>query len=400
MVFLEFILAITVIIFAAKAGGYISRQFGQPSVLGELTAGLILGPTVIDLLHLPFFHEAAHIAEPIFLMAELGVILLMLLAGLELHLPELLNAGRVAAFAGVFGVVLPLGLGIGVSMLFGVEFNEALFIGLALSATSVSISAQTLLELQVLRSRVGLALLGAAVFDDILVLLALSISLILVSGVGGIGEIAFMVLRIVLYIIGASFVGFYLLPRLMIWISKLHIHQGILTATLIICLIFSWTAQTLGSIAPITGAFLVGLFLARTPFKEDIEEGLSALAYSFFVPIFFVNIGLEVDLTAITGSGWIFAIVLTVVAVLTKIIGSGGGAKLAGLTNLESLQVGIGMVSRGEVGLIVAALALAEGFIGSANFSISVFMIIIATLLTPPMLRASFSKRDVAEKSS
>jgi Kef-type K+ transport system membrane component KefB len=391
--FLNFILAIVIVILAAKTGGYISNRLGQPSVLGELLAGLILGPTLLDILHSPLFEGAGHLGESITLMAELGVILLMLLAGLELHLPELLRAGKVSAIAGVLGVVLPLGLGIGVAMLFDAEFTEALFIGLTLSATSVSISAQTLLELGVLRSRVGLALLGAAVFDDILVILILSISLVLVSGVGGFASIALTVLQMVGYLVIASLIGFFVLPRLLSFVSRLNISQGKLAFVLVTCLLFSWAAEVLGGVAAITGAFLVGLFLARTPFKDGIEEGVSAMAYAFFVPIFFVNIGLEVDLAAITGSGWILAIVITVVAVITKIVGSGGGAKMAGFTNRESLQLGIGMVSRGEVGLIVAAFALTEGLISSANFSIVVFMVIVATILTPPMLRASFVNR-------
>jgi len=392
--FLNFILAIMIVIVAAKAGGYISNRLGQPAVLGELLAGLFLGPTVLDMLHSPIFAEAEHLGESITLLAELGVILLMLLAGLELHLPELLRAGKVSALAGVLGVILPLGLGAGVAMLFGVEGAEALFIGLTLAATSVSISAQTLLELHVLRSRVGLALLGAAVFDDVLVILLLSISLVLVSGVGGFGTIVLTVLQMVGYLVIASVVGFFVLPRLISVVSRLHISQGKLAFVLVICLLYSWSAEVLGGVAAITGAFLVGLFLARTPFKEGIEEGVSAMAYAFFVPIFFVNIGLEVDLLAITGSGWILAIVITIVAVISKILGSGGGAKLAGFTNRESLQLGIGMVSRGEVGLIVASFALSERLISSANFSIVVFMVIVATVITPPLLRVSFAKGE------
>jgi Kef-type K+ transport system membrane component KefB len=391
--FLNFILAIVIVILAAKTGGYISNRLGQPSVLGELLAGLLMGPTVLDLLHSPIFAGAEHLGESITLMAELGVVLLMLLAGLELDLSELLRAGKVSAVAGAAGVIVPLGLGVGVAMLFEAGFAEALFVGLTLSATSVSISAQTLLELNVLRSRVGLALLGAAVFDDILVILILSISLVLVSDAGGLATIALTILRMVGYLVGASILGFLVLPRLIAWVSRLHISQGKLAFVIIVCLLFSWAAEVLGGIAAITGAFMVGLFLGRTPFKEGIEEGISAMAYAFFVPIFFVNIGLEVNLRAISGSGWILAVVITVVAILSKIIGSGAGAKLAGFTNKESLQLGIGMVSRGEVGLIVAAFALSERLISQANFSIVVFMVIVATVVTPPLLRASFANQ-------
>ncbi len=401
--FLDFILAIVVIIVAAKLGGFISTRFNQPSVLGELLAGLLLGPTALDMLHswTFLFHDAELLGELISLMAELGVILLMLLAGLELHLPDLLQAGKVSAFSGILGVLVPLGLGFGTAVLFGTSSEEALFLGLTLAATSVSISAQTLMELNVLRSRVGLALLGAAVFDDILVILVLSIAFVLVGDTaGGLGGVILTIVKMVAYIGAASAIGFWLLPWLAQKINRLPISKGMLAFVLVICLLFSYAAEIIGGMAAITGAFLAGLFLGRTPFREEIEEGISAMAYAFFVPIFFVNIGLEVDLGAISGNAWWFAAVFTIIAIISKIGGSGLGAKMAGFTNRESLQVGIGMVSRGEVGLIVASFALVEGLISPEYFSIAVFMVIIATLVTPPMLRAAFANRSKVASST
>ncbi|MCA9945006.1 MAG: cation:proton antiporter [Ardenticatenaceae bacterium] len=395
--FLEFILAIVVIIVAAKLGGFISTRFNQPSVLGELLAGLLLGPTAFDMLHswTFLFHDSEMLAELITIMAELGVILLMLLAGLELHLPDLLHAGKVSALSGILGVLVPLGLGFGTAVLFGAGSQEALFLGLTLAATSVSISAQTLMELNVLRSRVGLALLGAAVFDDILVILVLSISFVLVGdSAGGLNSVLLTIVKMIGYIGVAVALGFWVIPWLAHKINKLPISKGTLAFVLVICLLFSYAAEVIGGMAAITGAFLAGLFLGRTPYKEEIEEGISAMAYAFFVPIFFVNIGLEVDLTAISGNAWWFAAVFTIIAVVSKIGGSGLGAKMAGFTNRESFQLGIGMVSRGEVGLIVASFALVEGLISQAYFSIAVFMVIIATLVTPLMLRASFADRS------
>lgn len=391
--FLNFILALSIIIVAAKASGYVSTRLNQPSVLGELLAGLILGPTVLDMLHVwPFFSTDTHLGETITLMAELGVLLLMMLAGLELHLSELLGSGKVAALSGILGVIVPLGLGWGTATLFGASTTEAIFIGLTLSATSVSISAQTLMELNVLQSRVGLALLGAAVFDDIMVILMLSVFSILAGGAAaGLGGVAFTILRIIGYLVLASLLGFWLLPHLIARIDRLPISQGVIAFVLVICLLFAWAAEAFGGMAAITGAFLVGLFLARTPFREHLEARISALAYGFFVPIFFVNIGLEVNMRAISGNAWWFALLLTVVAVISKILGSGLGAQLGNFSRRESLQLGIGMVSRGEVGLIVASFGLTEGLITQADFSIVVFMVIVATLITPPMLRAAFA---------
>lgn len=398
--FLNFILALVIIIVAAKVSGYLSTRLRQPSVLGELLAGLILGPTVLDMFHAwPVFSHDEHLAESITLLAEMGVLLLMMLAGMELHLPELVKSGKVSALAGTLGVLIPLGLGWGTAVLFDASTSGAVFIGLALAATSVSISAQTLLELGVLRSRVGLALLGAAVFDDILVILALSISLLLVGDAqGGAATIVITILRMLGYLVVASVLGFWFIPRLVRWVDNLPISQGTVAAVLVVALLYAWAAEVIGGMASITGAFLVGLFLAQVSFKDRIETAVATLAYAFFVPIFFVNIGLEVNLRAISGNAWWFALILTVVAVISKIIGSGFGARLSGFSNRESLQLGVGMVSRGEVGLIVASFALIEGLISSENFSIVVFMVIVATLLTPPMLRAIFASDKPAAR--
>jgi Kef-type K+ transport system membrane component KefB len=395
--FLDFILAIVIIIIAAKLGGYVSFRLRQPSVLGELLAGLILGPTVFDMLHTwPIFHGEGQLAESITLMAELGVILLMMLAGLELQLDELLKSGKVSAFAGVLGVLVPFGLGYATALLFDVPSGEAILIGLTLSATSVSISAQTLMELNVLRSRVGLGMLGAAVFDDILVILLLSIAFLVVGdSTGGATAILVTVGRMALYILLAIVAGLYVLPRLIRRADQIPVSQGLLSFVIIAVLLYAWSAEILGGMATITGAFLVGLFFGRTPYRERIEAGIAAMAYAFFVPIFFVNIGLEVNMRSIGGGeGLIFALLITAVAIVSKIIGSGGGALIAGFPWRPALQLGIGMVSRGEVGLIVASVALAEELITPENFSVVVFMVIVATLVTPPLLRVSFAAEN------
>ena len=393
--FLNFIAALAIIIVVAKASGYLSTRLGQPAVLGELIAGIILGPTLLDILHVwPVFSQDAHLGESIELMAEIGVLLLMMLAGLELDLKDLLRSGKTSSLAGTLGVFIPLLMGYGTARLFGLDNSSAFVLALSLAATSVSISAQTLMELRVLRSRVGLALLGAAVFDDILVILLLSITSIFIAGVvGGFADVIFTILRIILFLAGASALGFWLLPPLAARIDNMPISQGALAFVLVSTLFYAWSAEAIGGIAAITGSFLVGLFLSRSPLRGQLEAGVSAIAYGFFVPIFFVSIGLEVNLRAITGSAWVFAIAITIVAIISKIIGSGLGARISGLTNRESLQLGIGMVSRGEVGLIVASFALVNGLLSQDGFSIAVFMVIIATLVTPPLLRLSFKEK-------
>lgn len=401
--FLHFLAAVAIILVAAKAAGYLSNRLGQPSVLGELLIGLILGPTALNMLGAwPGFAGDGHLVESLKLFGEIGVLLLMFLAGLELDLGELLRSGRVASLAGTLGVIVPLASGFAIARLFGVGAVEAVFIGLALSATSVSISAQTLMELGVLRSRVGLGLLGAAVFDDILVVLLLSGASVVFGTAGEGTSLVIILVRMVLFLAGAAVVGLFILPTLLNRVADLPISQSVTTAALVIALLFAWASEALGGIAAITGAFMAGLFLARTPYVRQIESGIAVLAYGLFVPIFMVNIGLQANLRAINGEAWYLAISLTIVAIVSKVIGSGLGALAGGFDRRDSLRLGIGMISRGEVGLIVASVALAAELVQREAFSEIVFMVIVATLVTPPLLRLVYRDQPgaVAQQSS
>jgi len=399
--FLNFLVAVAIILIAAKLAGYLSIRLGQPSVLGELLAGLVLGPTVLNMLGAwPLFAGDLHLSGALDLFAEIGVLLLMFLAGLELDLGELLRSGRVATLAGTLGVIVPLVLGFITTRLFGIGAIEALFVGLALSATSVSISAQTLMELGVLRSQVGLGLLGAAVFDDILVVLLLSIASS-VFGAGGEGNgVALIVVRMAVFLAGASVAGLVVLPWLMRRITRLPVSQALTTTALVIALIYAWASEALGGVAAITGAFMSGLFLARTPYAHQIESGIAAIAYGLFVPIFLVNIGLQANLRAISGQAWYLAIALTIVAIVSKVVGSGAGALAGGFDRRDSLRLGIGMISRGEVGLIVGSVALATNLLQRETFSEIVFMVIVATLVTPPLLRLAYRDAPAATQQT
>lgn len=389
--FLQFILLLAIIIFAAKGAGYLVTRIGQPSVLGELVMGLILGPSLLDIYHLPVFSEHL-LPEMIAQMGEIGVLLLMFVAGLELHLSELARAGRVSVSAGILGVVIPVFSGFSVGRMFGFDVNQAIFLGLTLGATSVSISAQTLMELNVLRSRVGLGLLGAAVFDDILVILFVSGFLALVGGGQGIIAIGLLFLRMILFLgISAGF-GLWILPRIVRKISHLPISQSVLSLGLIILFLYGVAAEVLGSMAAITGTFLAGLMFARSPEKERLENGMSALAYSFFVPIFFINIGLSVNIRQLEpGVLWLFT-GISITAILGKLLGAGIGARLAGFPWREATQLGAGMVSRGEVGLILASVGIEQRLLNQGEFSAIIGMVLVTTLITPPMLRALFAR--------
>ncbi len=391
--FLQLALILSIIISAAKLGGYLSYRLGQPAVLGELLVGLLLGPSALNLVHLPYFSDT-HLPEVIYEMAEIGVLLLMFLAGLDLHFSDLLHSSKVAMLAGSLGVLFPLLLGTGAGLFFPMSLQSAIYIGLILAATSVSISAQTLMELKVIRSRVGIGLLGAAVFDDILALLGLSIFTALMQPEAGAGlwSVLAAALQMAFFLGIASLIGWWVFPRLIHRLANSPISQGVIAFVFVIILLYGWLAEVVGQMAAITGAFLAGLWLGHTSERERIHSGMGVIAYGIFVPVFFINIGLSTDARQISGeTGWLM-IVMLIVAVISKVLGAGWGARLGGLAPREALQLGVGMISRGEVGLIVAAVGMEQGLIQQSTFSAVVGIVILTTLLTPLWLRALFPK--------
>jgi Kef-type K+ transport system membrane component KefB len=394
---LQFLLLLAILIVAAKGAGYISTRLGQPSVLGGLVAGLILGPTGLDLLHLPVFRGAG-LGETVEQLAHLGVLLLMFAAGLEVDFEAMMRAGRPALLAGILGVISPVVLGMLVVLPFGYAFSAALAIGLILAATSVSISAQTLMELGVLRSRVGMALLGAAVVDDVLVILLFSIFGALAVGEGsGLLTILWVLVRMAAVLGVTVWLGLRLLPRLLRTVDRLPISEGVTAFALVTILLLAWFAEYLGGMAAITGAFLAGLFFARTNLRYHIEERMHVLAYSWLVPVFFVSIGLEANARAVGLSGLPFALAVLAIALLSKVVGSGLGARLAGFDRGEALRLGVGMMSRGEVGLILVAVAQDAGFIDEAVFATVVLMVLVTSLLTPVLLRLLYPRVKIKD---
>jgi Kef-type K+ transport system membrane component KefB len=248
------------------------------------------------------------------------------------------------------------------------------------------------MELGVLRSRVGLSLLGAAVFDDILVILVLSIFLAIEAGTGGFASTLWILVRMILFLGLSMAFGLWVLPRLMRRIARLPISQGVLTLALVVMLLYGLAAELLGGMAAITGAFIAGLTMARSGERDRIVHGVHSLAYSLFVPVFFISIGLAVNVRILQPSMVIFALVITFVAILGKWLGAGIGARLGGLNTPEAIQVGAGMISRGEVGLIVAAVGMEMGLGVSDEFSAIIAMVLVSTLVTPPILRGLFAQ--------
>lgn len=390
MLLLPFTLALAIVVAVARLSGYLSGRLGQPAVLGELLAGLVLGPTVLNMLHWTVLGGGG-LEETFHQLAHLGVLLLMFIAGLEVDLESMFQAGRPAALAGVLGVVAPVALGAAVALPFGFDLQESLAIGLILAATSVSISAQTLMELGVLRSRVGMALLGAAVVDDVVVILSLSLFLALITGAGGGAlTIIWVLVKMAAFLGIATAVGVFLIPHLTALVDRLPIGRGVLTLALVIALLYGWAAEALGGVAAITGAFLAGVILAHTPLRRTIEEGMHTLAYVWLVPVFFVSIGLGVNARELGWSNLLLALIIVVIALISKVAGAGLGARWGGFSWGESLRLGVGMISRGEVGLIVATAIMNAGLLESQVFAIAVIMVLVTTLVTPVLLRALY----------
>ncbi|MBZ0320575.1 MAG: cation:proton antiporter [Anaerolineae bacterium] len=392
-------LVLGIMIIASRIGGTLARRFRQPRVLGELIVGILLGPTLLDLLHLNLFDlKQAELSETTHQLAELGVLLLMFKVGLDVHLKELAIVGNVATVAGLVGAILPVLMTLPLAMAFGEKWQVALLAGVVLSATSVSISAQVLLEIGVLRTKEGNALLAAALVDDIVAILLVSLAIPLTSG-GQIHavELAEIVLRMVLYLVGALVVAWFGIARLINWLNQwpdIKASYGIPAIALVLALFFGWSAAYLGGVASITGAFIAGLGLSRAQesVKHQIDVATTNIAYAFLVPVFFISVGLQTDLSAFPLSALPFAILLLIVAVASKVLGCGIGANRTGFTRQESLRLGVCMVSRGEVGLIIASLGLSSGvFIADDPLFASLFLVIIlTTVMTPPLVRRSF----------
>ena len=397
----QFFFALGLFVAFAKALGYISYRLNQPAVLGELLAGVILGPTIFNVLgNAALFPDGLHVAGTLIEVAELGVLLLMFMAGLEVDPASMREVGKPAFFAGFFGVLVPLLVMTPVTAMFNIPIENALFIGILFASMSTSITAQVMLELGVLQRKEGITLLGAALIDDALVILLVSLFLAInPSGVAAVAQarsIPEVLIRIVVFFVAGSAFAWFALPRLLNWISRLRITEGPLAFALVAVLLMSVAAEAIGGVAAITGAFLAGFAMrqARRSLVEQVERGIHALNYGFLVPLFFVSIGLQANLRLLTAELLPFALVTTALAIITKVVGAGGGVRLAGFDNLSAVRIGVGMISRGEVGLIIASIGVGYGILTPETFTVVLFVVLVTTIITPPLVRWSFIRGD------
>lgn len=388
----KFLLDLALILMSTKLFGIITRKFKIPQVVGALLAGLILGPAGLGVLQETEFFT---------MLSEIGVVVLMFNAGLETDLTEMKKCGVASTIIAVLGVGLPLVCGTILGELFSVggeSLLENIFIGVVLTATSVSITVETLKEMGKLNTKVSNTILGAALIDDVLGIIVLTVISSLSTGeTSGSASIAIVLLKIVAFFVLSGVVGVVFHKLFASWFARsLRELRRFVVMAFVFCLLFSYMAEEFFGVADITGAFIAGLILSGTKRSNYLTARFETISYMFLSPIFFASVGLAATLTGMSSSIVWFTVVLTIVAILAKIIGCGLGAKISKFGNKESLQIGIGMVSRGEVALIIANKGLALGLISSLLFTPIIIMVIATTILAPIFLKLAFSEHDEA----
>ena len=376
-----FLLSIAIILLATKGLGDLTNKVHMPQVVGALLAGVLLGPSCLG-----WIEETDFISKT----AEIGVILLMFTAGFDTDINEMKKNSKACVIIALLGVFVPLLGGTACYYFFfepgATDYDvilKSIFVGVILTATSVSITVEALREMGKLDGKVGNAILGAAIIDDILGIVVLTV---VISMKDPSISILSIVIKIAIYVI--LIVGMYLLAeKKRAFIDANCGKRRVTTYVLAFCLIVSFVTEHYFGIADITGAYLFGLILSKHRIKKEVARKIASPSYLFFSPIFFASVGLKVELDGLTGKLIAFSLILLAVAVLTKILGCGIGARLCGFTKSEAFQVGVGMVSRGEVALIVAQKGFNVGLIDVSMFPAIVVVVIVTTIITPIVLR-------------
>lgn len=393
-----YLLDLALILLSTKVFGLITKKLKLPQVVGALIAGVVLGPTVLGILHETNFIEQ---------LSSLGVIVLMFAAGLETNVSELKKTGKASLVAALLGVIIPLIAGLFLALIFreGGGSNALLkdvFIGIILTATSVSITVETLKEIGKLSTRAGNTILGAALIDDILGIIGLTV---VTSMADSTVSISIVLLKILGFFIFAGIVGFIVRKLFLKWTAKHRKDmKRFVIMSFVLCLALSYIAEEFFGVTDITGAFIAGMVISNTERTHFINTKFETLSYILLSPIFFASIGIKLDVQSMDMKTLIFTIILIVVAILTKIIGGGFGVKMFGYSNREALQVGSGMVSRGEVALIVANKGMAVGLM-SPEFLVPVVIMVIATTIAAPILlkivfKNKSGQQDVIEEEN
>lgn len=396
----SFLVVLASILIATKLLGLLSRRIQMPQVVGALLAGVLLGPVVNAIFGWDvasgFFSETAGSDQLFGILSELGVIVLMFGAGLETDIQEMKKCGKASFIIALIGVVVPLISGGAVAWFFvdgtdaQMKILKSVFIGVVLTATSVSITVETLKEMGKMNTPASNAILGAAIIDDILGIIALTV---ITSFADKSVNIAVVLIKIVLFFVFATAVGvgMFLLFKWMSKLTKKDSRRHIIIA-FVYCLVSAFCAEVFFGVADITGAYIAGLVLSMTNRKKYLETRFATLSYMLLSPIFFAGIGLTIEVPTLTVEMLMFATILTVIAVASKFFGCALGGKISGYTARQSFQIGAGMISRGEVALIVAKKGESCGLMDASLFAPLVIVVVITTIIAPVILKILFDE--------
>ncbi|MEG0568485.1 MAG: cation:proton antiporter [Clostridium sp.] len=388
---MDFILQVGIILVVGEILGVISQKLKMPKVLGFLLSGIIIGPSLFNLVDNN---------EPIQVMAQIGVIFLMFMAGLETDVDKFKEAGASSFLIAIGGIIVPFLFGAGATYMFTGNMTESIFVGVILTATSVAITVQTLNELGKLNTKASINIIGAAIIDDILGIIILSIAIMLVapgaSEVAGAAGIMLVVGKILAFLI-ISGIAIKFLPKIITKImeggNKKAKTETLILITAGLTIIFSIFVEEALGIAAITGAYVAGLILSLTKYGHDVEEKFTSISTYLVSPIFFSSIGLTIDMKTLSSDVILPIIVISLAAVVGKLIGCAVPAKLYGMSKQESMQIGVGMISRGEVAIITATLGLSKGIITDTMYPTLLVVIIVTTIVTPLLLKVVFKEK-------
>ena len=389
----EFLGTLCLVLITTSLAGHFSRRIGIPAVIGQLLVGILIGPAVLGWVHNNAFMHT---------FSEIGVIILMFIAGLESDLGMLKKYFKPALAVAFSGVVFPVVLIYFFGKLFHFSFEQAIFLGVTFSATSVSISVEVLKELKRLKSKEGTTILGAAVIDDIISVIILSVLVSMFSNVakaqGGhhSSNLWMSFLLDALYFVVIFFLFEWIAPKMMRLGEYLKVASSVTLMSIVLCLGMAWLAEQVG-LSDVVGAFFAGVAIAQTPYKQEVDSNIEPIGYAVFIPMFFVSIGLNMTFKGFFDD-LIFIVSLTILALITKWLGCGLGAKVLGM-NYDSMNIiGSGMVSRGEMALIIAQIGYEAHLLSSEYYSGVIFVIILTTLAAPFMLKAAIKRQMRNEK--
>lgn len=381
---------IAIILVAAKLCGILARKVKAPQVVGEIVAGLLIGPCLLG-----WVAQSDFISQ----MAEIGVIILMFSAGLETDIKDLLKTGPVAFAIACVGVLVPL---VGGTLLYMVfygfspigsdEFYKALFTGTILTATSVSITVQALREMGHLKGKIGTTIVSAAVIDDVIGIIVLTFVIGLKTPDSSVGKV---VINTVMFFAVSGIGGVIAYKLFKLFDAKYPHTRRIPIIGLALCLFMAYAAETFFGIADITGAYVAGIILCSIRDSDYIAEKMDINSYMIFGPLFFASIGLKTNIESFNMSILVFSIAFVILGMITKIIGCGLAAKLCGNSWLDSAKVGVGMMARGEVALIVSQKGLAVGMLSPVYFTAVILLIIVSSILSPILLKYLYLRQNV-----